>query len=341
MKNIIKVLTLVVIILSFVTIVYVQAENTVTNEENETENNNVENNIEENTTIENTIIQEEQKKEEILTGVTVNGKALSNGDEISVDNNETSVTVRGVGESLYNIYVNGKNNQGFTVNLQEGKNTILVRGNSGKEIKVIVNRKEAEQQVKEEKEDIANNTVETKVNNSTETSKELGLSSLLIEGEQLKPEFNTTIYSYTVDISKELNSIKVNAVANMSDAIVTIDGTEDLKDGENIVNIIVSSEKDGETKIYQIIINKVLETSITTSIPHKYIIIGSIGVIVIIVIIIILVIKRKSKKRKNIKIDRDEYKLNDYSNIVEEKNDRDEIIYKEKKKNKKSKGRHS
>lgn len=297
MKNIIKIFTITVATLAIITIEYnVQAENIVVNEVE----NNIEENVEENTNIENTNTPtetekqpEDDKEESKLTGVSIDGKALSNGDKISVDNDVSSVRVQGIGESLYNIYINGKNNQGFTVNLQEGENTILVRGESGTEIKVIVNRKEAEKQVEEEKEDTTVNTVDSKVE-TTETNKELGLSSLSIENVELSPKFSNTIYSYTVNINENINAIKINAVANTSDAKIIIDGVEDLKDGENIVNIIVSSEKTGETKIYQIMVNKKIGAISNINIPYKYIIIGVVGAILLIIIIILIMKKRKA-----------------------------------------------
>lgn len=81
-------------------------------------------------------------------------------------------------------------------------------------------------------------------------------------------------------------------------AFVSILGNESLKDG-SIITIKVTAEN-GETRDYQINIQKGdAKTSSTSSIPTNYIVVGLLGVVLIILIIIIVIKKNKDKGNNN------------------------------------------
>lgn len=90
------------------------------------------------------------------------------------------------------------------------------------------------------------------------TEEIIGLSTLLIQGINLNPSFNTTIYEYTAELTYVTveNSLNITARANDEDATVEIIGNENLQDGENIITILVKKEETEESATYQITVNK-------------------------------------------------------------------------------------
>lgn len=111
---------------------------------------------------------------------------------------------------------------------------------------------------------------------------ELGLQSLSVfyineNGEKtplnLEPLFGVGIYEYTLkDISYKIDKLLVEAIANKENATIEIKGNENLKEGKNEIQIIVTIKNEGEEvveqqegqenlveqKIYTIIVNKEL-----------------------------------------------------------------------------------
>lgn len=135
----------------------------------------------------------------------------------------------------------------------------------------------------------------------------LKLDSLKIEGIQINPVFNKDTYYYKAKLEDtELRSLKVEAIPNNTDARVEIIGADNIKDGDNLINILVSKGK--ETTIYQIdtdidfLGEKEKEiTNVITQVRQiiNYVIIGlSIFVVLIVILIIIAIIRKKSKKNK-------------------------------------------
>lgn len=79
----------------------------------------------------------------------------------------------------------------------------------------------------------------------------LKLSSLQIDGIDLNPQFNENTYFYTSSIEDtELTSLNVTAKANDENAKVEIIGANNIQDGNNLINIILSN--DDETTVYQV-----------------------------------------------------------------------------------------
>lgn len=135
----------------------------------------------------------------------------------------------------------------------------------------------------------------------------LQLDSLEIEGIDLNPVFNKDVYYYTASLEDtELRSLKVDAIADNSDAYVEILGADNIVDGDNLISIIVSTKN--ETTIYQVDVDidflgekeKEIDNVITRLRKIiNYVIIGVIiFVILIILIIMISIIIKKSKKAK-------------------------------------------
>lgn len=81
------------------------------------------------------------------------------------------------------------------------------------------------------------------------------LKSLILNSGKVKLNFDKDVLEYKIKTYK-LTSIDVEAVAVDSKATVKIESPEEIVIGENIVNIIVTSE-DGNEKTYKLILNNV------------------------------------------------------------------------------------
>lgn len=134
----------------------------------------------------------------------------------------------------------------------------------------------------------------------------LKLDSLQIEGLELNPVFDEDTFYYTSSlVDTELTSLNVNAVANDETANVEVIGADNLVDGENIINIIVSN--DDETTIYQVNVDVDMlgekEKEVDNVITRvrkiiNYALWGFAGFLLVIVLILIIVLIRKIIKRK-------------------------------------------
>lgn len=147
---------------------------------------------------------------------------------------------------------------------------------------------------------------------SKEPEVNLKLTSLNVEGINLNPVFDQDIYYYTSSLEDtELNSLNITATSNDKEARIEILGNNNIKDGENLINIILTNED--ETTVYQINleVDKLGEKekeagNVITKIRQlmKYITIGIASLIGIIILsIIISIIVRKVRKNKHTKED--------------------------------------
>lgn len=144
-----------------------------------------------------------------------------------------------------------------------------------------------------------------------ETNKELGLSSLNIKNFSLSPKFDPETYEYTLGIRNDIDSLEIEAKANNSNATVEIVGNENLKDGENIITILVSNAETEEYATYQIIVNKNAESEIAGTVDWtnpstwglKEKIIVGVAVLLVIVIIVAIIIKIKLAKKEDEDLD--------------------------------------
>ena len=134
----------------------------------------------------------------------------------------------------------------------------------------------------------------------------LKLDSLQIEGLELNPVFDEDTFYYTSSlVDTELTSLNVNAVANDETVNVEVIGADNLVDGENLINIIVSN--DDETTIYQVNVDVDMlgekEKEVDNVITRvrkiiNYALWGFAGFLLVIVLILIIVLIRKIIKRK-------------------------------------------
>ncbi len=204
----------------------------------------------------------------------------------TVPNSTTSIEIYAQkGQSGQKITGTGKKQ------LKEGNNAFSVKvtaedGKTTKTYNLTVTRKASENANEE-------NTTNNITAEETKQENQTGLSQLSIEGITLSPEFKNDIYEYTANISDDKEKLDITATPITENDKVEITGNENLKDGENVITILVSDESGENTVTYQInvkkgannneIINKNNEKK------SEILIISIIGAAIIIIIIAIIV----------------------------------------------------
>lgn len=230
-------------------------------------------------------------------------RAAKTSYDVTVPNNVSSI----------NVYAN-KGHSGQTISgtgnktLTEGENafnvTVTAEDGTTKKIYTINIRRKAKDETTntEESEDTTDNT-----ENGEEQPKEVfGLSELGITGFDLDPEFKTDIFEYKLQLKEDKDKLDIITVATEANSNITITGNENLKNGENIITILVTNETGDKTATYQITVNKDIETKDNTIAEEqeriqqekqkKIIILSASAAFVVIVgVIAIIVIIKKSK----------------------------------------------
>lgn len=98
---------------------------------------------------------------------------------------------------------------------------------------------------------VASNLLTSTKPKEEEKSNNANLKSLTVENQELTPKFSSAITSYTVEIAKDITKLELKAEPEDAKAKVTVQGNEELKEGENNIVISVSAE-DGTVKQYEI-----------------------------------------------------------------------------------------
>ena len=166
-------------------------------------------------------------------------------------------------------------------------------------------------------------TVYTLTVNKTDETKDVGpvLSKLEISGATLSPTFSPEVYSYSVNVPIGTTTLDITAEAEDEETTVEITGNTDLKEGENLVTIMVTKGEGEEQQVttYQITVNvgDLLatsgENSSSSSGPNILVIIcGIAAAIIVIAIIALIVINRRNK----MDYDDDEDEDEDYANTT-------------------------
>ena len=148
---------------------------------------------------------------------------------------------------------------------------------------------------------------ETEEEQPEESAEEVknGLSNISIANLELSPSFDTNVYEYTVKYVGEDTSLDIQAVATDPNYTVEVLGNEELKEGENIITILVSDSEGNNVATYQVTVNKTLvdEEALAREEEEKqkeeqrkmFMIAG--GVIALIVIIVIVIIVKRRRNR--------------------------------------------
>lgn len=132
----------------------------------------------------------------------------------------------------------------------------------------------------------------------------LGLQTLTIKDTSIARMFKPDVYEYEIDIN-DVTSLEIEAIANDETATVEILGNEDLKEGENIITIIVSAGEGEEKVTYQIKANKILKAAKETKqIDSKIYFYAGIGALILVALIIVIIYTIKHRNQ-------DEYEYTD------------------------------
>lgn len=312
---------------------------------NSNNNGNLNNNSSSNTQ------QQPQAKSNVATLANLGIKGQYDFTGFRVAKTSYSVTVPNEAESVEIYASKGQSGQKITgtgvKQLKEGTNAINVvvtaeDGTTTKTYTINIERKSAE--TTDDKEE---NTEEQPEETSTEEEETFGLKDLKIDGLELTPEFKTDVYEYSAELKEDKTSLELTTIATEENAEIEVTGNEDLKDGENIITVIVKEKDTDKTATYQITVNKISnEQNITDTAINKMqlsqnkIIVICAGVAVILLIIIILIVIIKKRKSTN---NSEEYYYSELYSTDDKEEDLQEQIeedYEEQpKKKKRSKGK--
>lgn len=235
-----------------------------------------------------------------FSGFTPSKKAYA----VTVPNNVESIQI------YANKAQSGQTISGIgTKSLKEGKNTftITVTAEDKKttnQYTITVTREAKEEEKPEEQEEPEN---QEEPNTEKPTEERFGLSTLMISGVSLDPNFSTDVFEYKVKLTEDKDKLEIKTVSTDEKAKVEVTGNENLQEGENIITILVTDESGEKTATYQIIVEKTLVAQEELAKQQeqeekdkqmKMMLIGGAGaILIIVVIIVIIVIKRKRNKQ--------------------------------------------
>lgn len=151
------------------------------------------------------------------------------------------------------------------------------------------------------------------INVTRQPKKTIALSSLKINGYTLNPKFSPDIAEYKVTIlDSNVTSLDISATTDVEDAKVEITGNTNIKNGDNVILINVTSKDETQKTTYKIIANKSSAALKNNDSSNNWILYAGIGIIVFLVIAIVAVIVI-SKRRAQYE-DEEEYDDNESEN---------------------------
>lgn len=105
---------------------------------------------------------------------------------------------------------------------------------------------------------VSSNKLTVSISKSQSLSSNNDLSQLLISPGELNQEYTNDITAYKTEIPYENDMLFISAVPKEKDAVVTVDGNENLEVGKNFVHVVVTAPS-GAKKDIQIEVNRLEE----------------------------------------------------------------------------------
>lgn len=301
------ILILLLISLVFQTAVYamniVEDDNTAIEEGSETTENIIEKEPDDNT--------EESKSEEPSTNNTTTITTPEATTRPSYESQTTNSKVKSENANLNSLVLEG------TDLAPEFKATTLeytaIVGLDVENIKVVAKTEDSEATVAvkgnkdlEEGENTITIVVEAEAGNTktytikvTKTLDEekmnARLKSLIVQGFNIYPSFQNNIYNYNLNISEEILKLDISAETENEKATFIIEGNDNLKNGDNLIKIIVTAEDGVTTNEYKInvfINSNVVKAQVESKLP-ALILLAVLGVTAIILTVMLI---KKNKK---------------------------------------------
>lgn len=224
--------------------------------QNEESNNNNETNTKPETNNKPTENQQQEAKKS--SNANLNNLGIKPNDFTGFKSGTTSysVTVPNDVEKV-NVYAtaadrNAKVSGTGDRNLNVGSNalnvTVTAEDGTTKTYTINVKREEAKQE--EEKKEEENKE------NDENTVPQGDLTKLEVKGFTLNPQFSPTTYSYKLDVKNDVSKLDISTQARNDKIKVEVVGNENLKEGENIITVLVTNEVTNDNATYQIVVNK-------------------------------------------------------------------------------------
>ena len=202
-------------------------------------------------------------KDATLAYLTVNGdlkpeyNAGIKDYTLAVDNDVKSLYVSAKCKAA-GCNISGVGDHALKVGKNEIEVTVLSSDGSSKNIyKIVVTRKKG------------NTTSNNNENKNYVKDSNANLKSLTISKGELDPGFSKDITTYTVNVDKDCESIRISAICSGIECTVSNTGVKYLKYGENKYEIKVTAE-DGTVKIYTITVNKAYDLRLSSIVINKY-----------------------------------------------------------------------
>ena len=82
---------------------------------------------------------------------------------------------------------------------------------------------------------------------------------LFSKGFKISPEYSPDIYEYKINVDNTIDNLEVITEKKDDNVSIEIVGNTELKDGENVITILVHNEKTSKNYTYQIIVDKLSE----------------------------------------------------------------------------------
>lgn len=237
---------------------------------------------------------------------------------------DSKATVSGTGKQKLNI---GKNALNVIVTAEDGTKKTYTINVTREEAKTSAN--ETNTNVTDNSQTEGDKTEEENKDNQKEPRANTSNSNLVkleIKGNTLTPEFSPDIYEYKLSVNGDISNLDVVTEGANHSVNVEVVGNNNLKDGENIITVLVYNEETKENSTYQIVVTKTnidlegLNTTLNDAVRKankiRYILLG-ILIFVIVCIIIFIIVKHKYKANNG-------YEKYDYDEEDKEKLNLDE-----------------